>query len=80
MTKTIVTSHFDRLGKEIVIDSCVVFPQSNMLRVGKVIKLNPKMIGIQPISKHGGKCNKYPLDCVVVNDSDVSMAILKGDL
>lgn len=72
--------HLDKLGKPIFIDACVAFPGSNSLYIGKVVKLNPKMISIEKIGKHKSKYNKYPLDCVVVDGQDVTVAILKGAL
>jgi hypothetical protein len=75
-----IPQHYDRLGKEINIGSHVAFPASNSLYIGEVIKLNPKMIGVQRISKGRSHHNKYPIECVVVDSSDVTVAILKGDL
>lgn len=72
--------HVDKLGKDINVDVCVVFPAGNSLVVGKVIKLNPKMVGVETITKRPAKYNKYPRDCVVVNSEDVTVAILKGVL
>lgn len=70
---------FDRLGREIHVDDCVAFPDNNSLNIGKVKKINPKMIGIEKLnSKYQGYYNKYPVDCVIVDSQDVTMWLLKG--
>jgi hypothetical protein len=79
MTK-LIPQHLDKLGRPIFVESCVAFPGSNCLYIGKVIKLNPKMIGVETLGSRGSKYNKYPQDCVLVNEQDVTMAILKGQL
>lgn len=72
-----IAEHTDLLGKTININDCVAFSHSNRMFIGKVRKLNPKMIGIDYV-KYRGSCNKYPNDIVVVEGADVTMYILKN--
>lgn len=74
--------HQDKLGREIAIDDCVAFPQSNSLMVGKVIKSNPKMLTIQAIDAklrrwHSGEYRKYPADTVRLDSVDLTLYLLK---
>lgn len=72
--------HFDKLGYEITVGCCVVYPSSNMLSLGRVTKLNPKMVKVTKIpgGKWSSESNKYPADVLVVDDAAVSMYLLKG--
>lgn len=78
MTKDVV-SHKDKLGRDINLNDCVAFPRSNSLVIGKVIKLNPKMIGVEEVSnkKWCYSGNKYPQDCVIIDSADVTMYMLR---
>jgi hypothetical protein len=77
--KKAIPEHFDKLGRPINIDDCVVFPRSNSMGVGKVVKLNPKMIGVEELNnkRWSYSGNKYPHDCVVVPSADVTLYMLK---
>lgn len=72
-------AHNDKLDQAINLNDCVAYPDGNSLIVGKVVKLNPKMIGVEEVGTkrwlHKG--NKYPHDVVVLNDSAVTMWLLK---
>ena len=74
-----VYEHNDKLGRLINVNDCVAYPDNNCLRIGKVVKLNPKMIGLEEVG--GGqwphKGNKYPADVVVIDDAAVTMYLLK---
>jgi hypothetical protein len=77
----VTPEHKDKLGRPINLDDCVVFPRSNSLYLGKVVKLNPKMIGVEELDnkkqwKYSG--NKYPQDCALVDPHDVTLYILKS--
>lgn len=75
-----VPQHFDKIGREILLDCCVAYPESNRLQIGKVIKLNNKMVKISRMSSKGhwrSEINKYPSDCVIIDSADVTMYILK---
>jgi hypothetical protein len=72
--------HYDKLGREIKLDDCVVLPSHNNLCIGKVNKLNPKMVGIKEVGTHRylGTWNKYPSDLVIIESADLTMYLLKG--
>lgn len=74
--------HYDKLGNAINLDDCVAFPQNNSLTVGKVVKINNKMVGIEGLSsgRRSGYYNKYPSDIVLVDPASVTLAMLKGTI
>lgn len=81
---------YDRLGNEIKIDDHVAFVSRGLLKIGLVIKINPKTIKvlhIDPVAPKrqgyvwppvGSKSNKYPEECIVVNGPRVTMYLLKN--
>jgi hypothetical protein len=73
--------HQDLLGRPIALDSMVAYPSSNSMLIGRVIKLNNKMIKVVNVtakSTWGRRgINKYPQDCVVVDGDAVTMYLLK---
>ena len=75
--------HSDRLGRDITIDCIVAYSSGNMLEIGKVTKLNPKMVKVIPIGPRGwrdSETNKYPSEMVVLEGADVTMYLLKANL
>jgi hypothetical protein len=73
--------HKDKLGRTIVIGDFVAYPSRNSLEFGKVMKLNPKMVGVVPaVSKYKiyGNTNKYPQDLVRLDAQDMTWYILKN--
>ncbi len=74
--------HKDKLGRVIQLDDFVAYPQSNSLRVGKITKLNRIMVKVLDITKPGkykpSEYNKYPHDCVKLEQSDMTWYILKN--
>lgn len=68
-----IPAHTDILGRALTVGDYVVYPYSNTLRLGKVEKLNPKMIKIQ--SKYS--INKYPKDTAKLEGPDLVMYLLK---
>ncbi len=74
--------HKDKLGRVITLDDFVAYPQSNSLRVGKITKLNRIMVKVLDITKPGkykpSEYNKYPHDCVKLEQSDMTWYILKN--
>jgi len=74
----VIPEHKDLFGQPISIGDCVVYPRSNMMMVGTVVKLNPKMIGVKAVgARNWGSSNKYPTELVKVNSSEVTMYLLK---
>jgi hypothetical protein len=69
--------HSDLFGTSLAVGDCVVFPQSNSMRVATVIKLNPKMVGVRPVGSRSTTYNKYPQDLVRVEGAVVTMYLLK---
>jgi hypothetical protein len=71
--------HNDLFGQPLKIGDCVVYPSSNMMMVGTVVKLNPKMVGVKAVgTRNWGPSNKYPTELVKVNGSEVTMYLLKN--
>jgi hypothetical protein len=71
--------HQDRLGQDLNLDDCVAFPVSNSLYIGKVTKLNNKMVKVckVPSGKYASEWNKYPADLVKLDSSTVTLYLLK---
>lgn len=77
------TKHTDIVGKEIEIDSIVAYSVSNSMKVGKVTKLNPKMVKVKEIKKithrwNTYEYNKYPCDVVVLDGPETMLYVLKN--
>lgn len=73
----VIPEHRDLLGQPLAIGDCVVFPSSNAMYVGTVIKLNPKMIKVRRVgSRSKWEQNKYPQDLVRVSGPEVTMYLL----
>lgn len=78
MTKEI-PEHCDILGQPLSVGDAVVFPSSNAMYVGTVIKLTPKMVKVQRVgSRHMWEQNKYPEDLARVSGPEVTMYLLKN--
>lgn len=75
-----VIEHFDKLGRPININDVVAFPSSNSLVIGRVVKLNPKMIGVEKVTNSSYKSSwkKYPSDLVLLEGADVTMYLLRN--
>jgi hypothetical protein len=72
--------HRDRLGRLLKVGDCVAYPYHNSLDIGRVKKLNPKMIGIAKLGKRENYSNKYPTDLVLLDGPEVTMFLLKNDI
>lgn len=75
--------HLDAIGQEIRFNDVVAFWQSNSIKIGRVIKLHPKMIRLKELkkSKHSwntGEYNKYPADTVIIDGEQAMIYILKN--
>jgi hypothetical protein len=73
--------HKDKLGRVINVGDFVAYPSRNSLEFGKVMKLNSKMVGVIPaVTKYAvyGNTNKYPVDLVRLEPSDMTWYILKN--
>ena len=72
--------HFDKIGNLIHLDDVVAVADHNSLFVGKVVKLNNKMIKVDlfQVSGWGRKeLNKYPSQVVRIPPHDATMYLLK---
>lgn len=69
-----IPEHKDILGRIIKIGDHVAYPDSNRLQLGKIDKLNPKMVRVQ---RGNWEFNKYPSDVVVLDGPDLVMYLLK---
>ncbi len=80
MTKEIPV-HKDKLGRVLNEGDFVAYPSHNSLGLGRVVKLNSKMVGLVPaVSKRpvNSNTNKYPQDLVKLEASDMTWYILKN--
>ena len=70
--------HVDRIGRNIEVGSIVCYPKStSMLGIGKVEKLNAKMINIKGIEEKRSWANrKYPDQVVVIGDIPETLMLL----
>lgn len=83
MTKILSTppEHHDKLGRMIEIDDFVTYPSHNTLMIGRVVKINNKMIRVVkvPAGKyHDPGKNKYPGDLIKIDPRDVTVYLLKN--
>lgn len=74
--------HFDKLGNSIKVNDVVAVSHHNSLMIGRVTKLNSKMIKVKEFRKttsqwDTGEHNKYANDSVKINEADAVMYILK---
>lgn len=68
--------HKDLLGRTLAIGQYVALPHWSGLSVGRVVKINPKMVGVDVIQP-SGYVNKYPRDLVILEDQDITWYLLK---
>lgn len=73
-----VPVHKDKLGRTISVGDFVAFPQSNSLSVGKITKINPKMVKVLGLPRAKSDYNKYPTDVVRLEASDMTWFMLKN--
>ena len=69
--------HKDLLGNAITDKCSVVYPSHNQLRLGTIHHTTPKMVCVTPIGKTSIS-RKYPYEVLVVDDSKVTLYILKN--
>jgi len=73
-----IPQHRDKLGQQLAIGDCVVYPLNNSLIVGTVRKFTPKLIGVTRIEGWARESNKYPCDVVKVSGPEVTMYLIKA--
>jgi hypothetical protein len=76
-------AHLDILGQPLEVGDCVVYPSSNTMYVGTVVKLSPKMVKVQRVGARYYRStngeNKYPSDLAKVSGPEVTMYLLKAN-
>lgn len=75
--------HQDKLGRDLAVGDAVAFPDHNGLMIGKITKLNPKMLSIQSVDVNQRRWNdsdyrKYPRETVRLDNVELTMYILKN--
>ena len=63
--------HKDILGRILKVGDCVAYPDGNSMRIGKIDKLNAKMIRIAT-----GTLHKYPKDTIKLEGPDLTLYFL----
>jgi hypothetical protein len=79
-TTKVSVEHKDKLGRVLAVGDAVCYPCSNSLELGTVKKLNPKMVTVWEVGRHGKwytGSRKYPQDLVKVEGPEVSMYLLR---
>ena len=69
--------HKDILGTKLKVGDIVAYPDHNRMRIGTVIKLNPKMVNVTPAGK-GYHDRKYPHELLAIDDPKITMYMLKN--
>lgn len=69
--------HKDILGRVLNVGDHVAYPDSNHLRIGKIDKLNQKMVRVTTGREWRSTVNKYPLDTTKLDGPDLVMYLLK---
>lgn len=73
-----VPEHKDKLGRPLAVGDCVAYPDgTNILKIGLIDKLNPKMLRVKEFKK-SYTSNKYPHETVKLEGPDITMYILKN--
>ena len=72
-----IPEHKDILGRVLAVGDHVAYPDSNSLRLGKIDKLNQKMVRITTGKEWRSTVNKYPIDTVKLDGPDLVMYLLK---
>lgn len=71
-------NHKDKLGRDISIGDFVAYPGHNSLYVGKVTKLNPKMVKVLQLPRAKVEHNKYSSDTIRLEQKDMTWFMLKN--
>ena len=72
-----IPEHRDILGRVLAVGDHVAYPDSNGLRLGKLDKLNQKMVRVTTGREWRSTLNKYPIDTVKLDGPDLVMYLLK---
>lgn len=69
--------HKDLLGRVLEVGNYVAYPVSNSMKLGKIDKLNQKMVRVTTGKEWRSTVNKYPFDTVKLDGPDLTMYLLK---
>ena len=77
----VVHKHPDKLGRALNMGDCVVYPHSNNMLIGTVVKFTPKMITVKTVGTgwRGYEARKYSEDVIKIEGPEVTMYLLKMD-
>lgn len=81
MTTKVEHKHPDKLSRNLEMGDCVVYPQSNSMIIGTVIKFTPKMITVKTIGSggwRGWETRKYSDDVIKIEGPEVTMYLIKN--
>ena len=72
-----VPKHRDILNRILAVGDYVAYPDSNTMKMGKIDKLNQKMVRVTTGKEWRSTVNKYPKDTVKLDGPDLVMYLLK---
>jgi len=72
-----IPEHRDILNRVLVVGDYVAYPDSNRMKMGKIDKLNQKMVRVTTGREWRSTVNKYPKDTVKLEGPDLVMHLLK---
>jgi hypothetical protein len=68
--------HKDLLGRILNVGDYVAYPDSNQLKIGKIDKLNQKMVRVTTGKDWRPTTNKYPSDTTKLDGPDLTVYLL----
>lgn len=72
-----IPEHRDILNRVLAVGDYVAYPDSNTMKMGKIDKLNQKMVRVTTGKEWRSTVNKYPKDTVKLDGPDLVMYLLK---
>lgn len=72
-----IPEHRDILDRVLAVGDYVAYPDSNTMKMGKIDKLNQKMVRVTTGKEWRSTVNKYPKDTVKLEGPDLVMYLLK---
>ena len=82
-------THTDVLGQSLKVDDFVAYPSSsglgrNQLKIGKIVDITPKMVKVVHMQRRSvyeaKSTTRYPADCIKLDESLITLYILKLDI
>lgn len=72
-----IPEHRDVLGRVLSVGDYIAYPDFNHLKIGRVDKLNPKMIRVATGNQWRSTTNKYSGDTTKLDGPDLVVYLLK---